>query len=333
MELQAPASEEGVSEPAIASPWLAGRDRYERAMEGWVDNTHDDAFTHTVRLSDDDCAIELAAVCTPAPAYEVRAATARVLAGAVDPAVVEAFGRLGGTRMVGGFTRHLLELVSAVASVSPAPALGARPGTHPTRLPPPAPGAALLVDAGIEIARLARQAAKLPPSLVAGLVPGDARAFWELDTTGWSDLPGSCFTYSAAGRALLDTRPVSTSAVPALYSPAPGARRVFGRRKLSRLVRTGSRLDLFQAMHDEVHGFDLHYEVDLESRRIVAADLIASRLPYRGICDAPQRNVAAMVGERVDALLRKRTQTLLGGERGCAQLYDLTTDVLKLLAL
>ena len=38
----------------IGSPYLEGRDRYERAMDGWVDNTHEDAFTHTVRLTDDD---------------------------------------------------------------------------------------------------------------------------------------------------------------------------------------------------------------------------------------------------------------------------------------
>jgi hypothetical protein len=31
-------------------------------------------------------------------------------------------------------------------------------------------------------------------------------------------------------------------------------------------------------------------------------------------------------------LLRKQTQTLLGGEAGCAQLYDLTADLLKLIA-
>ena len=34
--------------PLIAPALLQGRDRYERVMEGWVDNTHADAFTHTV---------------------------------------------------------------------------------------------------------------------------------------------------------------------------------------------------------------------------------------------------------------------------------------------
>jgi hypothetical protein len=293
----------------ITSPWLAGRDRYERAMEGWVDNTHDDAFTHTVRLGDDDVAVEVSAVCTPSPGYDVRQATGRVVAGAVDPAAVAAFGGLAGTRMVAGFTRRLVEIC----------------GTGP--------GAALLVDAGIEVARLARQTTKLPAAATADLAPGDAARCWQLDTTGWTDLPGSCFTYSAAGRALLDTRPVWTPMARDLYTPPPGARRVFCRKKLARLVRTDRRLHLFHAMHDNVHGFDIHYEIDLDSGRIVAADSVTSRLPYGGICSEPQGRVKLLLGQPVDARLRKRIQELVGGETGCAQLFDLTADLLKLLAL
>ena len=40
-----------------------------------------------------------------------------------------------------------------------------------------------------------------------------------------------------------------------------------------------------------------------------------------------------MIGQPVDALLRKRCQKLLGGEAGCAQLSDLTADVLKLISV
>jgi hypothetical protein len=293
----------------ITSPHLAGRDRYERAMEGWIDNTHEDAFTHTVRVADDDGGVELSAVCTPSPGYEVREVRARILAGPPEPALEEALGGLCGARMIGGFTRRLSELCGDRA------------------------GAGLFVDAGVEVARLARQATKLPPASIVGLTAGDARRCWELDTTGWVDLPGSCFTYSPGGRALLGTRQVSTPMVPALYSPPPGARRIFVRRKRARLVLTGSRLHLFHSMHDNVHGFDLHYELDLESSTIVAADSITSRLPYSGICNEPQARIAAMIGQSADGLLRKRTQTLLGGEGGCAQLYDLSSDLLKLLTL
>ncbi|MDO8475561.1 MAG: DUF2889 domain-containing protein [Candidatus Rokubacteria bacterium] len=292
----------------ITSPYLGGRDRYERSMEGWVDNTHDDAFTHSVRLTDDDAAVELAAVCTPSPRYEVREAVARVLDGAADPAAAERFGRLAGARMVAGFSRRLAELAGS------------------------GPGSRLLVDAGIEIARLARQATKLPREATAGLLAGGARACWDLDTTGWIDLPGSCFTYSAAGRALLETRVVSTPMVADLYSPPPGARRIFVRKKVMRLVRTGSRLHLFHSMHDNVHGFDLHIEIDLETGTVAAADSITSRLPYQGICTEPQGKIGSLVGQPADGELRKRIQTQLGGESGCAQLYDLTADLLKLLS-
>jgi len=84
----------------IGSPFLAGRDRYERVMEGWVDNTHDAAFTHTVRITDPDGGVEVGLVCTPSPGYEVQAASARALSG-VDPAIAADLAGLAGTRMVG----------------------------------------------------------------------------------------------------------------------------------------------------------------------------------------------------------------------------------------
>ena len=292
----------------ITSPCLSGRDRYERSMEGWVDNTHDDAFTHTVRLVDDDAGVELEAVCTPSPGYEVLQAAARATAGAVDPAALERFGQLVGARMVAGFGRRLTELAGQ------------------------GPAARLLVEAGIEVARLARQTAKFPREATAGLAAGGARACWDLDTTGWIDLPGSCFTYSDAGRALLETRTVSSPMVADLYSPPPGARRIFVRKKVMRVVRTGTRLHLFHSMHDNVHGFDLHIEIDLEAGTVAAADSSTSRLPYQGICTEPQGKLASLIGQGADGTLRKRIQTQLGGESGCAQLYDLTADLLKLLS-
>jgi hypothetical protein len=291
----------------ITSPFLVGRDRYERVVEGWVDNTHEDAFTHTVRISDDDFSIELHAVCTPSPAYEVREARAQILAGAVDEAIVTGISQLSGTRMVAGFTRRMAELCGSGV------------------------GAGRFVEAGVEVARLARQVAKLPRDMMTGFDPRDARKCWELDTTSWADLPNSCFTYSGAGKSLLSARTVSTPMAAQLYAPTPRAEKVFVRRKRSRLVLTERRLHLFHSMHDNVHGFDLHYEVDLESARIVAADSITSRLPYQGICDEPQQKIATMVGQAADASLGRRTQNSLGGVTGCAQLYDLTSDLVKLL--
>ena len=122
----------------IASPYLEGRDRYARAIEGWVDNTHEDAFTHTVRLTDPDHTVEVSAVCTASPGYEVRQARARIVRGDADPTIAPDFSGLRGARMVAGFTRRLAELCG------------------------PRAGAGLFVDAAVEIARLARQTAKLP---------------------------------------------------------------------------------------------------------------------------------------------------------------------------
>lgn len=290
----------------IAPAVLRGRDRYERVMEGWTDNTHADALTHTVQLRDPDRAVELAAVCTLSPDYAIREARGRVLGGAVDPAVAEAMARLAGLRMVAGFTRQVAEVAGG------------------------GPGAAFLVDAAVEVARLARQVTKLPRER-AEQAAGDPRRCWELDTTAWVDLPDSCFTYSAAGRALLATRAVSTPMHPDLYSPRPGQARVFVRRKVARLERHDGRLQLFHAMHDDVHGFELHLEVDPVTGRIVRAEHDTPRLPYMGICTEPQRNLARLVGETVDEGLRKRIGPAIGGPGGCAQLYDLTADLLKLL--
>jgi hypothetical protein len=293
----------------IASPHLVGRDRYERAIEAWVDNTHPDAFTHTARVTDSDCAIEVRAVCTPSPGYEVREARARVLGGAADPAIAADLPDLSGARMIQGFTRRLAGLCGARA------------------------GAALFVDAGIEVARLARQVAKVPAAATVGLRPGDARQCWNLDRAAWHDLPDSCYTYSAAGEALLGRPEARSTATLDLYTALPGARRVFVRTRQSRLVATADRLHLFHALHDNVHGFDLHVEIDRVAGRVAAAECVTSRLPYLGICDQPQGRVAALTGQVLDAGLRKRIQTLIGGATGCAQLYDATADLLKLLAL
>ncbi len=119
---------------------------------------------------------------------------------------------------------------------------------------------------------------------------------------------------------------------PDLYSPGPGQTRVFVRKKVARLERVDGRLRLFHSMHDNVHGFDLTLEIDAATGRIERADAVTSRLPYAGICSEPQGKFTALVGETVDAGFRKRLSHHVGGVSGCAQLFDLTADLLKLLA-
>jgi Protein of unknown function (DUF2889) len=291
-----------VIEPAL----LRGRTRYERVTIGRVDNTHDDAFTHTVRLEEPDRLLEVEIVATPSPEYAIRTAVGRALRGDVAPSVTDGLGALAGVAMVAGLTRRAREATGEGA------------------------GAAAAVDAVIEAARLARQVAKLPRK-DAERAAVDPLECWRLDTTGWIDLPDSCFTYSDAGRALFGTRAIATPMHPDLYSPRAGQRGVFERRKVARLERRNGGLALFHSMHDNVHGFEITYEIDAAGR-IVKAEHVTPRLPYMGICSEPQRKIRALLGETADEDLRRRIQLHLGGPTGCAQLYDLTADLLKLLA-
>jgi hypothetical protein len=107
---------------------------------------------------------------------------------------------------------------------------------------------------------------------------------------------------------------------------------VFVRKKVARLERRGPTLELHHSMHDNVHGFDLSLEIDAATGRIEHAASVTSRLPYAGICSEPQGKITALIGETVDGGLRKRLSGHVGGVTGCAQLFDLTADLLKLLA-
>src|SRR5438094_942855 len=118
----------------------------------------------------------------------------------------------------------------------------------------------------------------------------DGRDRYERVMHGWVNSAAvDCLTYSADGRALFGTRTIATPMVPDLYSPRPGQRKVFERRKVARLERVGSRLRLFHSMHDNVHGFELSLEIDEASGTVVRAEHVTPRLPYLGVCSEPQR--------------------------------------------
>lgn len=292
----------------VAIPLLGDRPRWERVTEGWIDNTHADAFTHTVRIAEPDAAVEVVAVALPSPTYEIREARARALSGRFDPDVLAGCAKLAGVGMVAGLGRRITDAAGTGA------------------------GARLVRDAIVEIARLARQAAKLPRADAERAIAQGATGCWDLDRAGFEDLPDSCFTYSDAGRALFGTRTVASPMTVDIYSPRAGQPRVFVRTKVARFERVDGLLRLFHSMHDNVHGFELTYEVDAATGRIVRADSVTSRLPYAGICSEPQRKIGALLGETLDAGLAKRIQGHVGGIAGCAQLYDLTADLLKLAA-
>ena len=296
----------------ITSSYLADADRYERTMHGWVDAPRPDAFTMNVRIADPWVAVELVAVTLPSPAYTIQGARGRVLVGPpgwIDPGLGEAMGRLAGVGMTAGFTRTVAEVA------------GARPGAQ------------YFIDAAIEVARLARQVTRLPPERVRQAAGEGALGFWRMDLAGWAEFTDSCYTYRPETEALFRERSVATAMAPEFYAPPLGAARIFNRTKVARLERRDARLLLAHSMFDEAHSFQIWYWVDLASGMVVDAGSLTPRLPYLGICDDPQARIGRLVGQRVDARLRKGLGGLIGGREGCAQLYDLTADLLKLLTL
>lgn len=295
----------------VSSAYLADADRYERVMHGWVDVPADEALTLTVRIVDPWVSVELEAETTPSPEYGIRAARGRLLVGPAeraDPAVAQALAGLAGVSMTAGFTRRVAELTAGRA------------------------GAAYFIDAAVEIARLARQVTRMPRALIERHFPEGPVGAWRLDMQGWVDLPASCYTYRRESERLFAERVVTTPMQPIFYDPPRGASRVFNRTKVARLERRGAELHLGHAMFDEAHSFQIWYVVDAAGT-VVDAGSVTPRLPYMGICSDAQGRVRALVGQRMDAGLRKRLDGLVGGVEGCAQLYALTADLLKLLTL
>jgi hypothetical protein len=257
----------------ITPALLRGRDDYERVMDGWVDTTHADAFTHTVVLTDDDQSHRALrrgrAVAELSDSRGALPADRRLARPSGRGERREARGNADGRRLE--------------------PAHHRADGDRPWRR--------LRAGAVVEVARLARQVARLPAERAARAADGNAWECWQLDMTGWIDLPNSCFTYTDAGRRLFGTRTITTPMQPQLYSSAPWPARVFARKKVARLARRDGRLTLFHSMHDNVHGFEITYEIDLSTGTIVRAEHVTPRLPYMGICSEPQRKISALLGE------------------------------------
>ncbi|MFQ5828645.1 MAG: DUF2889 domain-containing protein [Candidatus Methylomirabilia bacterium] len=295
----------------VSSPCLVDTDRYERIVYGWMDSPRSDSFATTVRITDPWVSIELAADTTPSPDYAIREARGRLLVGPqerIEPALAEAAAGLAGLSMTGGFTRNAAET------------LGNRPGVE------------YFVDAAVEVARLARQITRLPEQVVTARMREGAIGVWRLDMAGWVDLPASCYAYRPESEALFKERAVRTAAPARIYSPAVGAAGVFNRTKVLRIERCQGHLLLAHSMFDEVHSFQIWYRLDLASSTIVGAGSMTPRLPYLGICNDPQRNITALIGQTVGPTLRQQMRGLIGGMSGCAQLFELTADLLKLLS-
>ncbi|HZS31795.1 MAG TPA: DUF2889 domain-containing protein [Methylomirabilota bacterium] len=293
----------------IACRFLERDDPYERTVTAWVDSCEDALLKLTARLVDPAVDLEVSLLAEPSPSYHVARATAAARSDATRHACEAAlarFGGLGGRRIVAGFRREAAAVLGET------------------------PGADYLLDAAIEAARLSRQVTRTTLPAGAPLEPAD---FHEVDLRAWPELVDLCFTYRAETRALFAERAVRSPAVPDMYAAPPGRPLVFHRYKRTQVGRAGPALSLYQSMFDQVHGFELWYDLDLATHEVLRARALTPRLPYMGICDEPQRRVRDMEGVRLGADWTGEVRRRLGGRQGCFQLTDLTSDLFRLLTV
>jgi hypothetical protein len=292
---------------AIECRFLGPAAAYERTVTAWVDRGDDGLLELHARLADREVDVEVGLVAEPSPSYQLSRAWATFHSDAtrrISGPLAEAYPGVGRLRIVAGFRRDVAGLL----------------GDHP--------GADRLLDATLEAARLSRQVTQTDLPASPRLGPAE---FHQLDLEAWPELVDLCFTYRRESAALFTERSVRTPAIAAMYAGPPGQKLAFHRYKRSRLERAGNALALYQSMFDQVHGFELWYDVDGASQRVVDARLLTPRLPYMGICEEPQRRVREMVGVRLDAGWPAAVRARLGGRQGCFQLTDLTSDLFRLL--
>ena len=285
-------------------------DRYERTVTGWVDVRPEGLLRLGARLSDHRASVDVSLDVTPSPGFDVVRADGAWRppgpAGQLED-LPDRLARLAGLRLFPGFRRRVVDVLG-----------------------PDAPGAAQVADAVVEAARLSRQVTRLDPRHVpADPTPLDFR---RLDLMAWPEFSDMCFTYSAASTSLFEEPGVRVPATLDMYVPRPGARLAFHRYKRAEIARADGILTLYQSMFDQVHGFELWYDLDIQTQRILRARALTPRLPYMGICDQAQGRNQTLIGMTLDERWPTALRGVTGGRLGCFQFTDLTGDLFRLLS-
>jgi hypothetical protein len=288
---------------------LLDDDRYERTVSGSVDVPGPGLLRLSARQHDHRASVDVALDATPSPGFDVASAGGTWQApGAPAQDLSDRLSRLAGLRLVPGFRRRVVDIL----------------GPEDPRTP-------YVTDAVIEAARLSRQVTQVEERQVpADPTPLDLR---QLDLMAWPEFADMCFTYSAASSGLFERPEVRVPASLDMYVPRPGTRLAFHRYKRATVELTGGVLRLYQSMFDQVHGFELWYDVEAATGRILRARSLTPRLPYMGICDQVQGRHQALVGLALDARWPVTMREATAGAHGCFQLADLTGDVFHLLSL
>jgi hypothetical protein len=248
------------------------------------------------------------------PDYEVVAASAAQLAGdpqAFAPTLCERYVNIAGVRIGRGFTMRVQE------------ALGNLPGLKEH------------LFLAIEMARAAQQVYQFPPSFEEQFAaPADdlteqARMAWKKDRAYMPELVNSCYTYSDAVEPLFAAREVRCSFGGNLTRPLPGDQRVFWRNKRVAVMPLNDGFACESAMQDRVHDIQIAFALGADGV-ISNANSQGVRLPYYGLCEDAQTRTPTLNGQRVTSAYIKQFAEHIGGASGCAHLFDLSIDCLRL---
>jgi hypothetical protein len=248
------------------------------------------------------------------PEYEIIEASARQIEGEFDPRLCERYAGVKGVRIGRGFSKRVIS------------ELGDLPGAQEHLL------------TAIEMARVGQQVyhytaefeAQFPS---AGSAPEAARVAWMKDRA-YMGLANTCYAYRDESEGLFTSREVRCGFDAELTRPKPGDKRVFWRNKRVAIeLKAGENGETIyaceSAMEDAVH--DIRIGFDLSSDGVISnARSRGARLPYHGICEDPHLRTPALEGLKVTSAFAAQFAEHVGGAQGCAHLFDLSVDVLRL---
>jgi len=292
-----------------------GAEGYLRKFQAEIDSVSDADLRVRGELRDPSFALEYTWI-VRTPSYEIVQASARALSESarLDPRLVERCPAIAGARIGRGFTRNVAAALGEIEGLREHLALA------------------------IEMARVGQQVYRFPPGFserfttaAAGLnePSASARLSWEQDRAYVPDLANSCYTYRDESVGLFAEREVRCTFGGPVTCPEHDQKRVFWREKRLELELAGSGFHCRNRMQDTIH--------DIEVELVLAADgTIRSsasrglRLPYTGICEAPQLRTSGLTGRRADAEFVRLLADTVGGASGCTHLFDLSVDCLRL---
>jgi len=249
------------------------------------------------------------------PEYEIIEAAARQTEGEFDPRLCERYAGVNGARVGRGFSKRVLS------------ALGDSPGAQEHLL------------TAIEMARVGQQVYQFTPEFEAqfssrsGGETETARVAW-LKDRAYMSLANTCYTYRDESESLFANREVRCGFSAELTRSKPGDRRVFWRNKrLAIELKAGGNGGTVyvceSAMEDTIH--DITIGFDLSSDGLVSnARSSGARLPYHGLCEDPHLRTQALNGLKVTGAFIGQFAEHIGGAQGCAHLFDLSIDALRL---